>query len=153
MDIKFIDPIREATINVLSTMAMVNAIAGKPTVKQGGNPLGDVTSIIDLSGKDIQGSLAISFSKVAIFDITEKILGECVDNINDTVIDIVGELTNIITGNAKRLYAEQGMDFDLTRPTMMIGNDTPLTHSVEGKATVLPFNTDAGVFYLELCFI
>ena len=131
MNVKYINPLLESTVTVLSTMAMVEVTPGKPSIKKGKMPLGDVTAMIDLAGDQIQGSLAISFSKPAILDITEKMLGESVSSIDEVVIDVVGEITNMITGSAKRIYSEQGMEFDLTLPSMTVGNDTPLTHSVE----------------------
>lgn len=152
MNVKYINPLLESTLTVLSTMAMVEAKAGRPSIKQGLNALGDITGMIDLSGPEGKGSLALSFSAAAILDITDKMLGEKITTINDTVIDVVGEITNIITGNAKRIYSEQGMDFNLTLPSTSLGNKLPLKHSVDGDIIVLPFTTDAGEFFLEICF-
>ncbi len=152
MNVKYINPLLESTLSVLSTMAMVDATPGKPAVKDGAKALGDVTGMIDLTGDGIQGSLAISFSTATILDITEKMLGESIANIDETVVDLVGELTNMITGSAKRIYSEQGMEFDLTRPSMTVGSDTEVKHSVEAPPILLPFATSAGEFYVELCF-
>lgn len=152
MNVKYINVLLESTVTVLSTMAMVDAKPGKPKVKSGQSPLGDVTGVIDLSGEAAQGSLAISFSKDAILDITEKMLGEESTSIDDTVVDVVGEITNMITGSAKRLFSEQGLEFDLTRPSTMVGQDTPIKHSVSGDPILLPLSTPAGDIYLELCF-
>ncbi len=152
MNVKYINPLLESTVTVLSTMAMVEVTPGKPSIKEGQQVLGDVTGMIDLAGDDVNGSLAISFTEPAILDITEKMLGESVNSIDDTVVDVVGEITNMITGSAKRIYSEQGMEFDLTLPSTMVGNSKPLQHSVKGEPIILPFNTNAGVFYVELCF-
>lgn len=152
MNVKYINPLLESTLTVLSTMAMVDAKAGKPSIKQGTNALGDVTGMIDLSGAEGSGSLAISFSASAILDITDKMLGEKIATINDVVIDVVGEITNMITGNAKRIYSEQGMDFNLTLPSTSVGSNQPLKHSVNGDTILLPFTTEAGEFFMELCF-
>lgn len=48
---KYITPLRESTITVLSTMAQVTATPGEPTVKKSNQPLGDVTGMINFSGK------------------------------------------------------------------------------------------------------
>lgn len=153
MNVKYINPLLESTISVLSTMAMVEATPGKPTLKEGDTALGDVTGMIDLSedGKT-KGSLAISFPSEVIFDIAEKMLGEPAQALDESIVDMVGEITNMITGSAKRIFSEQGLEFDLTLPHTTVGSDNPLTHSVEGSPIVLPFSTSAGSFYLELCF-
>jgi chemotaxis protein CheX len=154
MNVKYINPLLESTINVLSTMAMIEAKPGQPSLKEGNKVLGDVTGKIALSGEQTNGSLAISFSTASILNISEKMLGETVDSIDEGIVDLVGEITNIITGGAKRLYSDQGIEFDLTRPSMLIGSDQILEHTIQGKAQtiVLPFTTDAGNFYLEMCF-
>ncbi|MCP3909040.1 MAG: chemotaxis protein CheX [Oceanicoccus sp.] len=152
MNVKYINPLLESTISVLATMAMVQAKPGKPSLKQGQQSLGDVTGMIDLAGQEVNGSLAIGFSEPAILDIAEKMLGERVSVIDDTVLDVVGEITNMITGSAKRLYSEQGIEFDLTLPSIWSGNDKIIEHKVKGNPIILPFDTTAGQFYLELCF-
>ena len=152
MNVQYINALLESTLNVLATMAMVEATPGKPSLKSDDIPLGDVTGMIDLSGEQAKGSLAISFSAPAILDITEKMLGEHIEAIDATVVDVVGEITNMITGNAKRLFSEQGLDFDLTLPSTLIGHDQPLKHSVSGDPILLPLTTPSGEIYLELCF-
>lgn len=152
MDVTYINPILESTLTVLSTMAMVEAKPEKPHLKDNTRPLGDITGQIDLTGDHIRGSLAISFSESSILDISEKLLGEAIQNIDDTVADVVGELTNMITGNAKRIYSEQGLDFNLTLPKTTIGNGQQVLHSIKGKTVVLPFTTTSGRFYVEFVF-
>lgn len=153
MDVKYINPILESTINVLSTMAMVTARPERPTIKKTPTVLGDVTGHIDLKGAGVEGYLAISFSKPAILNITEQMLGEQCTDIDETVIDLVGELTNMITGSAKRIYSELGLEFDLTRPTTLVGSDQQLEQPADRMAIVLPFSTNQGNFYVEFCFV
>ncbi len=110
-----------------------------------------MTGRIDLNGEQTQGSLAISFSETAILDIMERMLGERSQSIDDTVVDVVGEITNMITGSAKRLFSEQGVEFNLTLPSTSIGQEHPLRHSVNGQPILLPFCTGAGKIYVEVC--
>lgn len=152
MNANQINPLLESTTSVLTTMAMVTITAGSPSVKKNTKPLGDVTGIIKLTGIDCNGSLSISFSSAAILSITENILGEKISTIDDTVVDVVGEITNMITGSAKRIYSEQGMEFELTRPAMQVGREQLIEHDVKGTTIVLPFTIDAGDFFVEICF-
>jgi chemotaxis protein CheX len=142
----------ESMVTVLTTMAMVEIKAGKPCVKSHQQPMGEVTGLIDLSGSTANGSLAITFTEPAILDITERMLGEKLSAIDETVVDVVGEITNMITGSAKRIYSEQGLDFDLTLPKTRVGREEPLQHTVEGTTFLMPFSTAAGDLYLEACF-
>ncbi len=152
MNVKYINPLLESTMTVLSTMAMIEAKPGKPCIKEGNKVLGDITGKIAFSGEKTNGSLAISFSENSILNISEKMLGESFECIDEGIIDLVGEITNIITGGAKRLYSEQGIEFDLTRPSTLLGSDQIVEHNIKGQTIVLPFATDKGNFYLEMCF-
>jgi chemotaxis protein CheX len=153
MNVKYINPLLESTLSVLSTMAMIEAKPGKPSLKEGTHTLGDVTGLIDLSENgQTRASLAIGFSADAIYEIGKNMLGEEMTSIDDAAVDMVGELTNMITGAAKRIYAEQGLEFELTLPKTTVGSGTPIEHSVPGNAIVLPFSTGKGQLYVELCF-
>ena len=61
MDVKFINPFLDATINVIKTMAMVELKPGKPFLKKDHVARGDVSGIIGMTG-EITGSLSVSFS-------------------------------------------------------------------------------------------
>lgn len=152
MNIRHINPLLEATVNVLSTMASVHPKPGKPRIKQGQAALGDVTGIIRLDGSDVRGSLAISFPKRAILYISSKMLGEQFTELDDAVVDVVGEITNMITGNAKRIYSEQGIEFNLTRPCTQVGANTDVVHNIAGTTVILPFSSEGGDFFIEFCF-
>ncbi len=133
-------------------MAMTDATPGKAQIKEDELPWGDVTGIIALSSKDANGSFAISFPKAVILSITHKMLGERLDAIDDTVVDLVGELTNMMSGGAKRLFAENGLDFDLAIPSILSGEGHTVTHKAVGPKIILPFTTEIGDFYVEVCF-
>jgi len=152
MNLQYINPLLQATINVLTTMASADVSRGKPRLKVGSKPLGDITGLIDLAGNSVRGSLAISFSEAAILEITEKMLGEKIAAIDDSSVDLVGEVTNMITGDAKRAYSEQGLEFDLTIPSVQLGRDQDVIHSVAGTPIVVPLSVTRGEFFIEFCF-
>ena len=100
MKVEYINPFLQATINVLSTMAMITPKAGKPMLKAGSVAKGDVSGIIGLTG-DAEGSLAVSFSTSCALKIVENMVGERYEELTDEVADAVGELTNMISGDAR----------------------------------------------------
>ena len=96
--------------------------------------------------------MAITFTSEAIFDIARRMLGEEVSEINSTVTDLVGEITNMVTGGAKRVLAEQGYDFDMAIPAVVAGKNHRITHKSNGLKIIIPFSIIAGKFYVEVCF-
>jgi chemotaxis protein CheX len=152
MKVEFINPFLESIVNVLETMANVKATPGKPQRKEDDTANGDVTGVIGMASEQVKGSLAITFTSEAIFDIAKRMLGENVTEINGTVTDLVGEITNMATGGAKRVLAEQGYDFDMAIPAVVAGKNHRITHKSNGMKLVIPFSIIAGKFYVEVCF-
>ena len=152
MKVEFINPFMKSTVNVLQTMANIEAIPGKPQRKEGDAANGDVTGFISMASEQVKGSLAISFTSAAIFDIAKRMLYEEVTEINSTVTDLVGEITNIVTGGAKSLLAEQGYDFDMATPAVATGKDHRINHKFNGAIIIIPFSIIAGNFFVEICF-
>ncbi|MFT5692015.1 MAG: chemotaxis protein CheX [Oceanicoccus sp.] len=152
MNVEFINPFIEAMAEVLLTMAQTECKPGKATVKKDTVSYGDVSGIIGMSGEKMKGSFAISFSKEVILAVTERMLGEKLTSIDSTVVDLVGELTNIATGGAKKRLAENDYDFDLATPVVVSGEKHEIVHVSKAPTIIIPFTTDVGGFFIEVSF-
>lgn len=139
--------------NVLVTMASLTPKAGGIKLKTSDLPEGDITGFIPMSSPQAIGSLALSFSEKVILHIAKNMLGETFDTINDEIADLVGELTNMVTGGAKALLDAKGYDFDMATPTVIRGKGQIISHvGTCSNVVVIPFNTEVGAFYVEVCF-
>lgn len=152
MEAKFINPVLTSIINVLKTMAKLEPKPGKPTLKTDDKAKGDVTGIMSMVSKDVKGSLAISFTEPVALDIAKRMLNQEFTEINDMVADLTGEIANMVTGGAKALLEKDGYNFDMSLPTIVSGKDHTVTHKSDGPKIILPFTTDAGEFFIEVCF-
>ncbi|WP_460239354.1 chemotaxis protein CheX [Aurantivibrio plasticivorans] len=152
MNVNYVNPLLEATVNVLSTMAFLDVDAGKPSIASAKSFAGDVTGFINFEGQPVAGWLAVSFPRETIFTIVKNMLGDDVDEITPQVMDCVGEITNMISGGAKRLYAEQGLDIGLLRPQVMLGQHYPESALCEGVPIELPFKTGNGTLSVQFHF-
>jgi len=151
MKVEYINPFVETINNILATMAQLSCEYSKPYVKDNDMALGVVTGIIPMTGDAVKGSLAITFSEGAIIKISSNMLGEEVTEFDDTCKDLTGELTNMLSGGARKLLWEQGFDFDMATPQLLVGEDM-IAHSVQGPVVVIPFETKAGPFFIEVVF-
>ena len=152
MDAKFINPVLKSVLNVLSTMAKVEARPGKPSLKENSTALGEVTGYMTMQSPQANGSMAITFSKEAILDITKRMLGETHEEIDEVILDMAGELANMAVGGAKNILIEQGYDFTMSLPSVLNGSYHDIKHLEQAPTIVMPFETDAGKFYIEACF-
>ncbi|MBN1546427.1 MAG: chemotaxis protein CheX [Syntrophaceae bacterium] len=150
MNVKFINPFLDSTVNVLSTMAAVNPIPGKPFLKQQEETCGDVSGIIGLTGS-ARGSMAISFSTGSILQIVRNMLGEEHDSVDSDICDAVGELTNMVSGDARKRLEQEGLSITASLPTVVAGRDHVINHALRGPSIIIPFDTEKGPFYVDVC--
>ncbi|MFT6895805.1 MAG: chemotaxis protein CheX [Paraglaciecola sp.] len=152
MNAAFINPFIAALRNVLSMMAQIELTPGKPQKKTTTIATGDVSGLIGMVGGEICGSLSITFESELALHIMQNMLGESHDAINDDVSDMVGEITNMICGGAKKDLSKLGYNFDMATPIIVSGKDHTLSHSASGHKMIMPFDSPYGKVFLEMCF-
>lgn len=151
-NVEIINPFLHSMSNVLATMAMLEPQAGPVALKDEDLAFGDVTGIVGMVGENFKASMAVTFTKPVILEITARMLGESITAIDDTVIDMVGEITNMVTGGAKNLLSERGYDIGLATPVVITGDRHQINHKARGPKIVIPFSVEAGNFFVEVCF-
>jgi chemotaxis protein CheX len=150
---QFVQPFIDSMSKVLVTMARIKPSTDAPDFVNKDLPPADITGFIPLSSPQTQGSLVLSFPKKVILHIAENMFEEKFETIDNDIIDLVGELTNMVTGNAKALLDEKGFSFGMDTPTVIKGTGQTISHvGFSGTVVVVPFNTAAGEFYVEVCF-
>ncbi len=138
-----------ATTNVLETMTNTKIIVGAPYEKVEYSDLRAVTGIIGMAGADTTGNLLISFDKESILAIVSRMLMDEFLEINQDVIDAVGELTNMICGGAKNELSSHGLTVGMATPIVIAGGKVELQKTPDHPVLTIPFETEEGEFILE----
>jgi len=150
MNVKFINPFLEGAVSVLKTMAFVEPKAGRPFLKKDSAAHGDITGIIGLTG-DAVGSIALSFSSGSILRIVSNMLGEEIRDLNGDIKDAVGELTNMVSGAARKRLEAEGFSVLAAIPTVVSGRNHTISHVLGGPSIIIPFEIDEGSFVIDVC--
>jgi chemotaxis protein CheX len=150
MDVNLINPFIEATLHVLSSLAFTQAKAGKPYLKKDSLAQGDVSGIVGLTG-ETSGTLSVSFSEQSILTIVSNMFGEPIAEINDEVKDAVGEILNIVSGQARQKLESKGRLLKGAIPTVITGKNHTISHITRHPIIAIPFDTDNGGFTIEVC--
>jgi chemotaxis protein CheX len=136
MQAEFINPFLQATVKVLSTMASMTPKAGKPGIREGNISKG---GIIGLTGH-AEGSMSVTFSESCALAVVKNMTGEDFPEMNAEVADAVGELTNMISGDARAQLQQIGYNFTAAIPTIIRGKNHTVKHISEGGPIVyIPF--------------
>ena len=152
MNVEFINPFLSSMLNVMSTMAQMELTPEKPHLKKNEIAKGDVSGLIGMVGKQTKGSLSITFEAKLALATMKKMVGEGPDEINDEITDLVGEITNMVTGGAKRILSEKGIEFDMATPIVVSGIDHTIQHKADGPVIIMPLTSKYGNAYIEFSF-
>jgi chemotaxis protein CheX len=83
----------------------------------------DTSVFISIVG-EISGAITMKCSNLFASHIASEMLGMPIEAGSDDMKDAVGELLNMIVGNAKTYYASNGNDpFKISIPTTIVGED------------------------------
>ena len=150
MDVNFINPFLDATIHVLKTMAFIEPVPGTPYLKKDNLARGDVSGIIGFTGAAI-GSMALSFSEGCILKIVSNMLGEEIKEVNGEIEDAVGEITNMVSGVARKNLESLGLSISAAIPSVISGKGHSVSHIMSGPCIIIPFETEQGPFVVDVC--
>lgn len=150
MDVKIINAFLDGTVSVLKTMAFVEPKAGAPYLKKDAVARGDISGIIGLAGS-VTGSLALSFDEPSILEIVSGMLGEEINEINSEISDAVGEITNMVSGAARKNMEAAGYTILAALPTVISGKGHNISHVMGGPSMIIPFETKKGNFVVDIC--
>ena len=136
----------------MSTMAQMELIPEKPRLKKNEVAMGDVSGLIGMVSDQAKGSLSITFEGGLALATMKKMVGEAPDEVNEEIIDLVGEITNMVTGGAKRMLSEKGIEFDMATPIVVSGANHSIHHKAKGPIVIIPLKNELGRAYIEFSF-
>ena len=152
MNVEFINPFLSSMLNVMSTMAQMELKPEKPKLKKNEIAHGDVSGLIGMVSDQAKGSLSITFEGSLALATMKNMVGEAPDEVNDEITDLVGEITNMVTGGAKRMLSEKGIEFDMATPMVVSGANHSIKHKAEGAVVIIPLGSEFGKAYIEFSF-
>ncbi len=149
MKVEYINPFIKATVNTFKGFLGAELKAGKPYLfDKGNNDIRyDISGIIGLAG-DVRGSVVISFPKLVALKVVSDFLSQEIKIFGDDVIDTIGELINIITGNAKKDLENYRIMISL--PSIIKGPNHQINWMQGVPVITIPFKSKYGPVYLFL---
>ena len=102
----------------------------------------DITAIIGVSGKS-QGNVLYGFSDEVSSEVVKRMIGEDMDARDPMALSALGEIENVITGNAATELAANGYTCDISPPVIIEPRGSTLTSTVP-KQILVTFKSDLG---------
>ena len=156
LDVVMIHALMDSLFTIFSTMVGLRIRPGIPEPKTDEAAQGVASSLVGMNAQGVHGSVALSLTLPAIRAISQRMMHHEIDVADAEAADMAGELVNMLVGGVKRIMAEQGFDFDMQTPTLLLGEGHEIAHRCAGQTVSLPIEIDGAedaIFYIELNFV
>lgn len=147
MDVSYINPFIVETQHCYKTMMQTEIRPEAPSLKSHPYPMYDISGVIGLSG-DAAGSISLSFPQDVAIRTVKTMLGNPETISEEDMTDGIGEIANIVAGNAKKHLTK--FDLSISLPNVIIGKNHILAGQSGSPTIVVPFICDLGNFIMEV---
>ena len=139
MDVRYVNPFIVATQTVFKSMFNIDMTMDKPVLKHTKVASADVTGVMGLVG-DAKGTICMSFRKAGALYLYKTLVGDERDEIGPDIVDCIGELTNITSGQARKELENAGINLKASIPTIIVGSNVELHIMTALPIVSLPFH-------------
>ncbi len=146
-----IDPFVEATADVLAMMADTEVEVVSIREDANTKVKSDFAGIMGLAGRELSVAITLAFPQGTIVPIAAAMLEETPEEALESAPTVIGELLNMVSGQARASLAEADVDLDMALPTVVKGDGLALVADDAVKVVVVEFKTAEGSFVLAVC--
>ena len=150
IDIDYINPVIAGLEDAFSTMLNCKIERTGLGLMESNLALHPVSGIIGISGKAV-GTIVLSMSENVAIKVASTMLMSELTEIDDDVMDAVGEMTNMVCGGAKAKLAQYSLSMSL--PNVLCGKECRLHFPQHSYPISIPFQCDWGALALQIGFI
>jgi len=141
----------DATVITLREMARLEVTPLMPADKKYVKMFGDVSAVIGLLSP-ADGSLVFSLDEATARTIARRILAGVEESPGDDIVhDCIGEIANVIAGQAKGTLSATPQRFAISTPTIVCGHGHEIRHRNSMSCLLVRFSSEVGDFALQLC--
>lgn len=141
----------DATLHVLATLGGVQFTVQQPRLKTDAASCGEVTGVIRLLG-GVNGSVALGFERGCVLQVVSSMLGEDIRDLGQDIQDAVGEITNMVSGQAAQKLGDVTPRIEI-RPDVVLMGQGAIPGQTRGAAVIaVPLIGPAGRLTIEVCW-
>lgn len=148
MKSQYVNSFYQATQDVFRLMLDINLERGELQVIEDMISSKDANVVLGVTG-DLKGMILFGFPKKMTLEMVKIMSGMEMDRIDGFVSSALGEIANIIGGNALTTLAKSHYICDIVPPQIFIGEYKSVSMANE-KALHLPLMTSIGEFEINL---
>jgi chemotaxis protein CheX len=148
---KLVGPFTSATILAIKEMAGIDVEVRSVYQKVHHKMFGDISAVIGLVART-EGAMVLSFPDASASNFVKRVLSGLDDHPSDDMMrDCIGEIANVIVGQARGIIAGSDYEFVMATPTIVSGTGHEIRHKPGTPCLVIAFSSKLGEFALQLC--
>jgi chemotaxis protein CheX len=150
MRVEYLKPFIVAMTRVFGTMIGTELDRGDPLLRDGYQPSHEVSAVIGLTGKS-KGTMVLSVDREVAIQVAAVLLQEQPAELNADVTDAMGEMANMIAGQAKAQL--EHLTLSLSLPSVVIGKSHCIEFPRSAMRICVPFSCAWGSLSLEVALV
>ena len=148
MNVEYINSFYSATKSVFGLMLDLEVEMDKPKVIEGMSPSKDANVVLGVTG-DVKGNVVFGFPNDMVLEMVKIMSGMEVKEIDGFVSSALGEVANIIGGNAVTELSNSEYICDIVPPQIFVGEYTSISMANK-KVICLPLKTKIGELEINI---
>ncbi len=149
IDTKAADAITQATISFFKTMLAMDVTHGEATETIGPASQPSISATIGISG-DLSGSMSLHVHPDVAGNIMESWIGERLAPETAECHDGIGEIVNIVLGDAKTTMSSGNINFTFSIPHVIFGSEYQINYPADVSIQNIGFDSPLGTFEVEI---
>jgi len=151
IEVDYINPMVSGLEDVFKTMLDCSVHRTGIDLMENSQALHPVSGIVGVTGQGVVGTVVLSMERqVAIKAAQVMLMMEDIAQVDNDVLDAVGELANMICGEAKAKLAQFRLNISL--PNVLCGDDCWLHFPQTSRPIKLPFKCQWGMLAIQVGF-
>jgi chemotaxis protein CheX len=142
LDVQYSSSFVTGITHVFKTMCDIDLIHCDPFGKGDRRTIAEVTGVIGFTG-DKKGVMSLSTSASGALTIYARLLREEYDRITPEIVDAVGEITNIVSGQARKELEKESLHLMAHLPMVFVGKGVRISYMTKGRIVSIPFSFNA----------
>ncbi len=146
--VEFVNPFVTAAAEVLRAEVGTEIKRGTLSLQNSAATTDDVTVLINLVG-DVEGTVMFSMSREMALGMVSEMIGEPVAELDELAQSGIGELGNVISGQAATRLSQGGLSANISVPTLIVGQGAKIS-TLDFQRLVVPLETRLGTMKVHL---
>ncbi len=142
MKAEYINPFMQASFSVLEMVLGARPTKGEMSAQTATFVSQECNVVYGVTGQ-VQGQVIYGMSQGTADNIASTMLGSAIKSFDALAASAIGELGNMISGNAMQFLSEAGWICDITPPTIMRGTNVEIS-TISIPAILIPMTLEQG---------